>query len=157
MVSKVANKNSKDEREIGGPKVVADILQSSEKEIGDQLLSAIQDYNPDIAAEISNQLFTFEDILNMGDSDMQRLMRDVPMDKLPIAVKGVEEELYNKFANNLSKRAKENLAEELELMGKIKLSEVLAVQREIVVLVRSLEAAGELTLSMTGGGEEEYI
>jgi flagellar motor switch protein FliG len=156
IVSKIASKEGKDERQIGGPKVVAEILQNSEKEIGDQLLGAIQDHSPDLAAEISNQLFTFEDIINMSDSDMQRIMRDVPMDKLPTAVKGVDPELYNKFAENLSKRAKENLAEELELMGKVKLSEVIAVQREIVVLVRSLEAAGELTINMAGG-DDEYI
>jgi flagellar motor switch protein FliG len=156
VVSKITNKKDKDEKDIGGPKVVAEILQSIEKELGDQMLGAIQDHSPDLAAEISSQLFTFEDILGMSGSDMQRLMRDVPMDKLPIALRGVEEELYEKFAGNLSKRAKENLGEEMELMGKVKVSEVQAIQKEIVVLIRSLEAAGELTIA-TGGDTDEYV
>ena len=156
VVSKITNKKDKDEKDIGGPKVVAEILQSIDKETGDQMLGAIQDSSPDLAAEISSQLFTFEDIIKMSNNDMQRLMRDIPMEKLPIALRGCEEELYNKFADNLSKRAKENLAEEMDLMGKVKISEVHAVQKEIVTLIRSLDAAGELTISL-GGDDDEYI
>ena len=156
VVSKIANKKEKDERDIGGPKVVAEILQSIDKETGDEMLGAIQDASPDLAAEISSQLFTFEDIIKMSNNDMQRLMRDIPMEKLPLALRGVDEELYNKFADNLSKRAKENLGEEMELMGKVKISEVNAVQKEIVTLIRSLDAAGELTISL-GGDDDEYI
>lgn len=156
VVNKIANKKDKGEKDVGGPKVVAEILQNIDKELGDQMLGAIQDNSPDLAAEISSQLFTFEDISGMSSPDMQRLMRDVPMDKLPTALRGVDSELYDKFANNLSKRAKENLSEEMELMGKVKVSEVQAVQKEIVVLIRSLEAAGELTVSM-GGDDDEYV
>ena len=156
VVSKIANKKEKDDRDIGGPKVVAEIIQSIDKETGDEMLGAIQDSSPELAAEISSQLFTFEDIIKMSNSDMQRLMRDIPMDKLPLALRGVDDELFTKFADNLSKRAKENLMEEMELMPKIKVSEVNAVQKEIVTLIRSLDAAGELTISL-GGDDDEYI
>ena len=156
VVSKIANKKEKDDRDIGGPKVVAEIIQSIDKETGDEMLGAIQDTSPELAAEISSQLFTFEDIIKMSNSDMQRLMRDIPMDKLPLALRGVDDELFTKFADNLSKRAKENLMEEMELMPKIKVSEVNAVQKEIVTLIRSLDAAGELTISL-GGDDDEYI
>ena len=156
VVSKITNKKDKQEKDIGGPKVVAEILQSIDKETGDSMLGAIQDASPDLAAEISGQLFTFEDIIKMSNNDMQRLMRDIPMDKLPTALRGADEELYNKFADNLSKRAKENLGEEMELIGKVKISEVNAVQKEIVTLIRSLDAAGELTISL-GGDDDEYI
>lgn len=156
VVSKIANKKEKDDRDIGGPKVVAEIIQSIDKETGDEMLGAIQDTSPELAAEISSQLFTFEDIIKMSNSDMQRLMRDIPMDKLPLALRGVDESLFMKFADNLSKRAKENLMEEMELMPKVKVSEVNAVQKEIVTLIRSLDAAGELTISL-GGDDDEYI
>ena len=156
VVSKIASKKDKDEKDIGGPKMVAEILQSLDKELGDQMLGAIQDSSPDLASEIAGQLFTFEDISKMSDTDLQRLMRDVPMEKLPLALRGVKEELFEKFAGNLSKRARENLIEEMELSGKVKLSEVHTVQKEIVTLVRSLEAAGELSINI-GGEEEEYV
>ncbi len=156
VVSKITSKKVKEERDIGGPKVVAEIIQSIDKETGDSMLGAIQDSSPELAAEISSQLFTFEDIIKMSNNDMQRLMRDIPMDKLPTALKGVPEPLFMKFANNLSKRAKENLLEEMQLMPKIKVSEVQAVQREIVTLIRSLDAAGELSISL-GGDDDEYV
>jgi flagellar motor switch protein FliG len=157
VVSKIASKKGKDEKDVGGPKMVAEIIQNLDKELGDQMLGAIQDVSPEIAAEISGQLFTFEDIIKMSDPDVQRLMRDLPMEKLPLALRGVNEALFEKFAKNLSKRAKENLNEEMELMGKVKISEVHAVQKEIVTLIRSLEAAGELSISIVGGEEDQYV
>ncbi|NQZ59958.1 MAG: hypothetical protein HRT88_21100 [Lentisphaeraceae bacterium] len=156
IVSKITNKKEGEDRDIGGPKIVAEIIQSLDKAMGDQMLGTIQDTSPDLAAEISSQLFTFEDIIQMTSPDLQRLMRDIPMEKLPLALRGVTDELFSKFADNLSKRAKENLIEEMELMGKVKASEVSAVQKEIVALIRSLEAAGEVTLAI-GGDEDEYV
>jgi len=156
IVSKITSKKDREDRSIGGPKVVAEIIQNVEKEMGDQMLATIQDSSPDLAAEISGQLFTFDDIVNLPSADIQRLMRDIPMEKLPLALRGVSDELHSKFADNLSKRAKENLIEEMELMGKVKMSEIQAVQKEIVTLIRSLEAAGEISLSI-GGEEEEYV
>ena len=156
VVSKVALESVGDERSVGGPKVVAEIIQNLDKEIGDQMLGTIQDNAPDIATEISSQLFTFEDIVNMSSTDIQRLMRDIPMEKLPLALRGVDEALFNTFADNLSKRARENLLEEMELMGKVKMSEINSAQKEVVALIRSLEAAGELSLAI-GGDEEEYV
>jgi len=156
IVSKVAGEQAGEEQTIGGAKQVAEIILNLDKEVGDQMLGVLQDNSPELAAEISSELFTFADIVKLSDSDIQRIMRDVPMEKLPMALRGVDEELFGKFANNLSKRARENMLEEMELMGKVKLSEVQAVQKEIVTLVRSLEAAGEISISM-GGEEDQYV
>lgn len=156
IVSKITNKKDSEDRDIGGPKIVAEIIQNVEKEMGDEMLNTIQETSEELAAEISSQLFTFEDIQEMTNQDLQRLMRDVPMEKLPLALRGVTEELFDKFTSNLSKRAKENLIEEMDLMGKVKASEVQSAQKEIVTLVRSLEAAGEVTLAI-GGDEDEYV
>ena len=156
IVSKIATKKDNEDRKIGGPKVVAEIIQNVDKEMGDQMLATIQESSPELAAEISGQLFTFDDIVNLASSDIQRLMRDIPMEKLPLALRGVSKELHAKFADNLSKRARENLIEEMELMGKVKSSEIQSVQKEVVALIRSLEAAGEISLSI-GGEEEEYV
>lgn len=156
IVEKISNKDQEGEKDIGGPSVVAEVIQNMDRDIGDTLMGAIQEHSQEIATDIAQRLFTFEDIVGLGDADIQRLMRDVPMEKLPLALKSTEPELFDKFAGNLSKRAKENLIEEMDLMGKIKLSEVQEAQREIVAIVRSLEAAGEITLAI-GGEEDEYV
>ena len=156
IVEKITNKDQEGEKDIGGPAVVAEVIQNMDREIGDTLMGAIQEHSQEIATDIAQRLFTFDDIVSLGDADIQRLMRDVPMEKLPLALKAVDPELFDKFAGNLSKRAKENLIEEMELMGKVKLSEVQEAQREIVAIVRSLEAAGEITLAI-GGEEDEYV
>ena len=150
------NKEKEKEREIGGPKMIAEILQFSENELSKEMLEAIQDNSAEMAAEISAQLFTFEDIIHLSSSDMQRIMRDAAMEILPIALRGVESELMGKFTDNLSKRAKENLLEEMDLMGKMKKSEVKRKQKEIVTIIRALEAAGEITIPR-GSQEDDYV
>ncbi len=156
IVSKIATKKDKDQdKDIGGPKMMAEIIQSLDRDTGDGILKSIQESQPEIGNEIAQQLFTFDDIVRFGPKEMQRLMRDVPMEKLPMALRGVSETLFAKFADNLSKRARENLAEEMQLMGRAKLADVQNAQREIVAIVRSLEAAGEIQISM--GGDDDYV
>lgn len=150
-------KKESSSKNYGGPQLIADIIQKIDDESGNEFLEIIGDDSEELKDEIAQLLFTFDDIIKLSDMDIQRVLRDVPMDKLPLALKGVSEGLLNKFANNLSKRAKENLFEEMELMGKVKLAEVKVAQKEIVNIIRSIEASGDLTLRASSEDEEEYV
>ena len=141
---------------LGGPNFVADMFQYMDREIQDNLLDSIQNMSKDVAEEVRDLMFTFEDIASLQNSDIQKLLREVPMDKLQIALRGTSEEIFDKITNNLSKRARENLIEEMDLSGKIKKKDVELEQRNIVAAIRALEAAGEIQLS-SGGEDDAYV
>lgn len=160
VISSVRTSGDEDEDEKqsipGGPEFCAEVMQSVTKEIEEELIAAIQEENPELAEKIRDMMFTFEDILQLTDSDIQKILREIPTDKLVIALRGASQELSDKFMNNLSKRAKENLLEEMDMMGKVKKSEVEAERKVIVGIIRALEAAGDIALA-TGEGGDEYV
>ena len=141
---------------LGGADYVAEVFQNVERTTEEELMNSIQEASEELAEEVRDLMFTFEDIITLSDMDMQKVMREVPMDKLVIALRGVSREIHDKFTNNLSKRARENLAEEMELSGKVKMSDIESERRKIVQIVRSLEAAGEIVLTRGEEGDE-YI
>jgi flagellar motor switch protein FliG len=101
-----------------------------------------------------DQMFTFEDLLNVEDRGIQVLLREVQSDALVIALKGAEPELREKIFRNMSQRAAETLRDDLEAKGPVKLSEVESEQREILKTVRRLVDEGQLTI---GAGSESYV
>jgi flagellar motor switch protein FliG len=158
FVEKVTSSiNPTDEEErsnLGGPEFVADMFQGVDKQLEEELLSTIQQESPELADKIRDLMFTFDDIVKLSDIDVQKVLREIPTDKLVIALRGTKQDVADKFMNNLSKRAKENLQEEMALLGKMKKSEVENERKAIVGIVRALEAAGEITVA---AGEDEDI
>ena len=153
-ITSSVNPTEEEERSsLGGPEFVSEIFQGVDKQLEEELLSTIQEESPELADRIRDLMFTFEDIVKLTDVDVQKVLREIPMDKLVLALRGTTKEIYDKFTNNLSKRARENLNEEMSLMGKVKKSEIENERKAIVGIVRALEAAGEI--SATGGGEED--
>jgi flagellar motor switch protein FliG len=141
---------------LGGPKFIANVLQHIDRETEEQLLKVIQEISAEKATAVRDLMFTFEDIVRLSDTDMQKVLRGVSMDKLTIALRGAAPPIYNKVANNLSKHAQESLREEMELLGRLKLSQVREEQRNLVNVIRALEAAGEISLN-TGQEDEVYV
>ncbi len=160
FIKKVAVSIDKNEDEVyskqGGPEFIADIFQAIDRELEDELMGALQEESADIAEKIRDLMFTFEDILKFEDSEIQKILREVPMEKLVIALRGAPKNLFDKFANNLSKRAKENMQEEMDLMGKVKKSEIEAERKGIVGVIRALEASGDLSIA-SGEDGDEYV
>jgi flagellar motor switch protein FliG len=101
---------------------------------------------------IEDQMFVFENLREVDDRGIQTMMREVSTDLLALALKGVDDEMQNKFLKNMSSRAAEMLREDMEAKGPVKLSEVETAQKEILAVARKLEESGEIVL--TGGGEE---
>jgi len=141
---------------LGGSTFVAEMLQHLDRSMEEELMGSIREVDEKLADEVRDLMFTFEDISNLTDSDIQKILRQVPMDKLVIALRGVRQDVFDKISDNLSKRAKENLLEEMELMGKVKKRDIQSEQRNVVAIIRSLEAAGEITIG-SGGGVDEYV
>ncbi len=139
---------------LGGTKSAAEILNFLGGGADAQVLDWIRDQDPDIAQRIMDQMFTFEDLLQVEDRGIQALLREIQSDALVIALKGADPELREKIFRNMSQRAAEALREDLESKGPVKLSEVEGEQREILKTVRRLVDEGQLTI---GTGSESYV
>jgi flagellar motor switch protein FliG len=140
---------------MGGTRVAADILNFM---TGEQEISAMEylkNYDPDMAQKIMDEMFVFENILDIEDRSVQLLLREVQSDSLIIALKGASQDMREKVFRNMSQRAAETMREDLESKGPVRLSEVEAQQKEILMIVRRLVDEGQITLGPKG--EETYV
>jgi flagellar motor switch protein FliG len=146
-----ANKTST----MGGPKVAAGILNLMKGEQSNLIVTDLSKADEQLAQKIQDLMFIFDDLKKLDDRGMQELLRQVPADKLLIALKGADEDLKGKIFKNMSQRAAEMMKDDLEAKGPVKLSEVEAAQKEIIVAARKLADAG--TISLGGAGGEKML
>jgi flagellar motor switch protein FliG len=137
---------------IGGEKKAAEILNLVGGGKDTKILDEIAAEHEDISKAIQDQMFVFDDLMQLDDRAIQTIAGEVPMDVLKVALKGADKKLAERFFNNMSKRQAEMLKEELEMMGPVKLADVEDAQRQIIQVVRRL--ADEEKIMMPGGGEE---
>ncbi len=142
---------------IGGTKSLANILNKTSASMSKEILERLDDQDPDVAQEVKRLMFLFEDIINIQDKDVQRVLREVDRKDLALALKIVDEKLRDKIFANMSERGSDLLKEELQYMGMVKLKEVEAAQAKIIDLIKMLEEAGEITLNLRGSKEEVYV
>jgi flagellar motor switch protein FliG len=138
--------------ELGGVRKVSEIINRMGRVESKALIDSIAEHNPDLASQIRDMMFVFEDILKLNDSDIQELLKHIDKKDLIMALKGSSDELKDKFFNNMSSRAAETLKEELEFLGAVKVKDVEKAQKIIVDIVRKLDEEG--VISIGGGGEE---
>jgi flagellar motor switch protein FliG len=139
----------------GGVPTVAQILNVTDRMTNKGILETLEQDDGELADEIRRLMFVFDDLLKLDDRAIQSLLKEVDTAQWATALKGASEEIKQKILGNLSQRAAEMLAEEMEYLGPIRLSDVEAVQQQIVDTVRRLEDAGEITVA--GGDGEQYI
>ncbi|MCS6838204.1 MAG: flagellar motor switch protein FliG, partial [Bdellovibrionaceae bacterium] len=135
---------------LGGYQPVADMLNVMDKQTESQIMSKIEERDPLLAEEIRKLMFVFEDIVKIDDRGIALLLKEVPNDKLLLALKTANEDIKNKIFKNLSSRAAEMLKEDLANMGPSRLSDVEAAQSEIVNIARRLEAEGKIMIARGG-------
>ncbi|MHB8263619.1 MAG: flagellar motor switch protein FliG [Acidimicrobiales bacterium] len=140
--------------EIGGISSIVSILNHSERSTEKQILSELEETDPELAEQIRNELFVFDDITNLDDRTLQRVLRNVVAKDLAVALKGVSDQVRDKFLLNMSERAQEDLTEEMEILGPIRVSQVESAQQAVVRVVRELESAGEIVLVR---GDEQLV
>lgn len=134
----------------GGVDTLVQLLGGLSKEMTEGILTALDAYDVDLGAEVRAQMFVFDDLLMLDDRQMQVVLRQVDSNILPLALKGTGQGVRDKFLNNLSSRAKENLIDEMELLGSVRMADVAEAQTAILDSVRELEASGELVINRGG-------
>lgn len=141
---------------VGGVESVAEILNVCERSIERAIMETLGQDDPELSDEIRRLMFVFEDINKLGDRDIQSLLKNVETAQWAMALKGASQPLQEKVLRNMSTRAAENLREEMDYLGSVKVSEVEGVQQGIVDIVRALEDGGEISRP-SGEEEEEYV
>ncbi len=139
----------------GGVDAVVGIINCVDRGTDRNIIEALEEQDPELAEEIKKRLFMFDDILGMDDRSLQRVLREIDMKDLSLALKGASEELRVKFFRNMSKRAADMLKEDMDFMGPVRVRMVEEAQQKIVNIVRALEEAGEIVIAR--GGEEELV
>ncbi len=140
-------------RRIGGARTVASILNAMERDKSGEELGKIEKADGDMHGKIKDLLFIFDNLLNVDDRGIQALLREVGSDTLAVALRGAEPEVQEKILKNMSKRAAEILKDDMEARGPVKLTDVEAAQKEIVVIAQRLAEEGTISLGGKGGGE----
>lgn len=138
---------------LGGVKTAADILNYMGGAVEASVLARIREHDADLAQKIQDQMFTFDNILDLDDRSVQLLLREIQSETLIVALKGTNQELKDKIFKNMSSRAAEALKDDLESKGPVRLSEVEAEQKEILKVVRKLVDEGQIVLGGKGGEE----
>jgi flagellar motor switch protein FliG len=139
----------------GGVRSVAELFNRLDRSISQGTLERIETDSPDLAVQIRNLMFVFEDLAVVEDSGIRELVSRAEKKALTLALKGASEEIRQHFFGNMSKRAGELIKEEMEIMGAVRLRDVEKAQQEIVAIARKLEEEGLIT---TGAGAgEPYV
>jgi flagellar motor switch protein FliG len=131
---------------VGGVQSLVDILNRSDRGTERLILEALEQADPELVDEVRQRMFVFEDITTLDDKAVQLILRQVDSKDLAIALKGVRPEVRTKIMKNLSERAAQNLGEEIDLLGPVRLKNVEEAQGGIVRVIRALEESGQLTL-----------
>ncbi|MBL8439300.1 MAG: flagellar motor switch protein FliG [Zoogloeaceae bacterium] len=138
---------------MGGVRHAAEILNFVGSAAETAVIDNVRDYDPELAQQILDEMFVFENVLDIDDRGIQTILREVQSDSLVIALKGAAPELREKIFKNMSQRAAEMLREDLESKGPVRLSEVEAEQKEILKVVRRLAEEGQIQLGGKGGDD----
>jgi flagellar motor switch protein FliG len=139
---------------VGGLDPLVDIINRADRTTERLIMEALEARSPEIAEEIRRRMFMFEDIINLDDRSVQLVLRQVEPSDLATALKGVTDEVRDKVTGNLSERGRENLLEEIDLMGPVKVKMVEESQQKIVSVIRSLEDSGQIEIQRGGEADE---
>ena len=138
---------------VGGVEPVAEILNSVDKATETRILTSIEETNPDLAEQIRELMFTFEDMALIDSKQMQIVMKDVDQADMVLALKTASDAVKELIFSSMSSRAAEMVRDDLENLGPAKLSDVEAAQQKIIKVVKKLEEDGSIVIAGAGGGD----
>lgn len=142
---------------LGGAKCLAAILNRANVCMAKDILTKLEDMDAETSYEVKRLMFIFDEIVNINDKDIQKILREVDRKDLALSLKTTDEKLRDKIFKNMSERAADLLKEELQYMGMVKLKEVETSQAKIIDVIKALEEQGEISLNLRGGPEEVYV
>ena len=146
-ISKEANEN------LGGIETAAEILNQLDQKTENAILEKIESERDELADEIRQSMFVFEDLMDLDDRSVRALLKEVSNDELILALKTSSEQLKEKIFGNVSQRAAEMMREDMEVMGPVRLREVDQAQLNIIKIARRLEEEGKIVLGSKGGDD----
>ena len=139
----------------GGVETAVAILNRVDRGTEKTIIESLEEEDPELAEEIKKRMFIFENIVTLDDRSIQRVLREVDLKDLALALKTASEDVTNRIFQNISKRAVEMLREDMSLMGPVRLRDVEEAQQKIVNIIRQLDESGEIVIAR--GGEDEII
>jgi flagellar motor switch protein FliG len=144
-------------KQVGGRKMVADILNTIGRGLEKTILEQLTEKDFELATEIKDLMFVFDDIVLLDDKSIQKVLKEIEQDDLIVALKGANEEVKDKVFKNISKRQTELIADELAFLGAVKASVVQGAQQKIVNVIRRLDEEGQILIQGKGGGGDEVF
>ncbi len=142
-------------RPLGGVRTAAEIMNFMNASVETAVLDAVREHDADLAQQIMDEMFVFENLLDLDDRSIQALLREVQSESLIVALRGAPESLRDKIFRNMSQRAAEMLRDDLEAKGPVRVSEVEAEQKEILKIVRRMAEEG--TVAIGGKADNAYV
>ncbi len=140
---------------VGGIKIAADILNFMDGASETAITEAITEHDEELAQEIQDQMFVFENLLEIEDRGIQSILRDVQSEQLIVALKGADDAIKEKIFGNMSSRAADMMREDLEAKGPVRLKDVEEAQKEVLSVAQRLAESGDISLG--GKGDDEYV
>lgn len=144
-----------DMRSTGGAYAVAEILNNASRAAEKNILDHLRERDPELAMEIANLMFLFEDLVTLSDTSIQKIIKEVEPKTLAMSLKATSEELQGKIFDNMSARAGGMLKDEIEFLGPVRVTEVESAQGQVLDVIRRLDESGEITIAR--GEAEELI
>ncbi|WJV60939.1 flagellar motor switch protein FliG [Pectobacteriaceae bacterium CE70] len=139
---------------MGGIRTAAEIINLMKTQQEESVIDAVREFDGELAQKIIDEMFLFENLVEVDDRSIQRLLQEVESESLLVALKGADEALRDKFLRNMSQRAAEILRDDLATRGPVRMSQVENEQKAILLIVRRLADSGEMII---GGGEDAYV
>jgi len=144
LSKKIGEKITRSLNQTGGIQSAASMLKKMDKDVGDGILNNMDERIPDLVRNIKSKMFTFDDLADLDNRRLQNALREVDMEKLPMALIAATDRVREALLAAISKRAAEGVIEEMENLGKVKLQDINAAQEAVVAVVRELEESGAL-------------
>lgn len=154
MEEKLSSLFDNDTETVGGVKTLVEILNSVGRSTERNIISNLEETQPELAEAIKINLFIFEDVVNLDKGSIQRILHEVSNEDLALALKGASEQVVSVIFSNMSKRAADLLKEDIQFMGPVRLSTVEEAQHKIVGIIRKLDEAGEIVI---GRGDQDTV
>lgn len=152
--SKFSSVVVQDFSKAGGVESLANILNRADRMTERNVIELLEVQSPQLAEEVRELMFVFEDIVNLEDRAIQRILREVDTKDLAMSLKGTKEDVKEKIFKNMSERAQAMLRDEMEYMGPVRAKEVQEIQSKIVGIIRTLEVAGEIIVARDNNEDE---
>jgi len=148
MERSLKGKASRGLNQTGGLKSAADVLNALNKNLSKSIITSLEERNAELGQAIRQKMFTFADLMRLDNTALQKVMREVDMRDLALALKKSDDVIKAKLLGTISKRAAETVNDEISFMGAVKLKEIDAAQLRIIEVVRKLEGEGEIDLEV---------